>query len=237
MARKPAPRAAATPRLDFQAATNDPFSSAIREDAIGSIQEIQAFFGAPYPDPVHFRLLAERADFDDAVKKFGLSPTQCWMVGMGVADRMVVLSPQAWKKQACEHDPADAAATRLLVKHELIHVYHGQFNPTRDFTGVDDLDWFVEGLAVYGSGQLSAGRIQRTQAAARAGQLPAGLQEVWTGADRYAFAGSLVAYVDRKWGRAAIVRLLPARSTAEALKTLGTDEPTLLAGWRSSLTP
>ncbi len=150
---------------------------------------------------------------------------------------MVVLSPQAWKKQACEHDPEDAEATRQLVKHELIHVYHGQCNPTRDFTGVDDLDWFIEGLAVYGSGQLTADRLQRMQTAVKAGQLPDALSKVWNGPDRYAFAGSLVHYVDEKWGRATTVRLLRVRSTAEALSVLGTNEQALLAGWRALLLP
>jgi hypothetical protein len=48
-------------------------------------------------------------------------------------------------------------------------VYHGQFNPTRDFTGVDDLDWFIEGLAVFASGQLTKERLEQMAAAAAAG--------------------------------------------------------------------
>jgi hypothetical protein len=197
---------------------------------------IQSFFGASFPDSIHFQLVSERADFDAAVKKYGLSPTQCWMVGLGTADLMVLLSPAAWRQQACEHDPNDADATRQLVEHELIHVYHGQFNPTRDFTGVDDLDWFIEGLAVFGSGQLTKDRLDHMQAAVAAGQVPDALANIWTGPNRYAFAGSLVRYVDQTWGRATLVRLLPARSSAEALAILHTNEKSLLSGWRVSLT-
>lgn len=123
----------------------------------------------------------------------------------------------------------------MLIKHELIHVYHGQFNPTRDFSDIDDLDWFIEGLAVYASGQLTQDRLRKMQAAVVAGQVPDALSQIWTGPNRYGFAGSLVCYVDQKWGRAAAVRLLKARSSTEALATLGTDERTLLAGWRASL--
>jgi len=221
--------------LEFEAPPKDPYADAIHQDASASLLEIESFFGAPFPDPIHFHLVDERAEFDAAVKRFGLSPTQCWMVGVGTADLMVVLSPEAWRKQACEHDPNDVEATRRLVEHELIHVYHGQFNPTRDFTGVDDLDWFVEGLAVFGSGQLTKDRVDHMQAAVAAGQVPEALSKVWTGAERYAFAGSLVRYIDQTWGRATIVRLLRARSSAEALAILGTSERALMAGWRASL--
>ncbi|MGB6157964.1 MAG: hypothetical protein WBH45_06765 [Acidobacteriaceae bacterium] len=231
-----APTSGSVHGLDFHAAASDPYAVAVHKDALTSIGEIQSFFGAPYPDPIHFLLVDDRADFDAAVKKYGLSPTQCWMVGVGTADQMVVLSPEDWKKQACEHNPSDVEATRQLVKHELIHVYHGQFNPTRDFTGIDDLDWFIEGLAVYGSGQLTQERLQQIHSAVVAGQVPDALSKIWTGPNRYGFAGSLVRYVDQKWGRATIVRLLKARSSAEALGTLNTNEKTLLAGWRESLT-
>lgn len=86
------------PSLDFHAYANDSYADGIRKDAEVSITEIELFFGAPFPDPIHFQLVNDRVDFDAAVKKFGLSPTQCWMVGMGTADLMVVLSPEDWKK-------------------------------------------------------------------------------------------------------------------------------------------
>ena len=221
--------------LDFQAPVGDPYAEQIRADATASIQQIQSFFSAPFPDPIHFQVIAERADFDKAVAKYGLAPTQCWMVSTGTADQMVLLSPQAWPKQACEHDPKDREATRLLVAHELIHVYHGQYNPTRDFTGIDDLDWFIEGLAAYGSGQLTRSRLDQLQSAVAAGQIPESLQKIWTGPNRYGFAGSLVQYVDQTWGRTATVRLLKVCTTAEALATLGTSEKSLLDGWHASL--
>lgn len=227
--------AAKAPIWDFHAPAGDPYANGVRNDANASVKQIQSFFGAPFPDPIHFQVVADRATFDAAVAKFGLSPTQCWMVGLGTADLMVVLSPQAWAKQACEHDPNDLEATRLLVKHELIHVYHGQFNSTRDFTGMDDLDWFIEGLAVFGSGQLTKNRLDQMQAAVSAGQMPTSLSKIWTGPNRYAFAGLLVRYVDQTWGRPTTVHLLKVRNSAEALTLLGTSEKSLLAGWRASL--
>lgn len=223
--------------LDFHASSADPYADAIHKDASASVLQVQSFFGAPFPDPIHFYLVDERADFDAAVKRFGVSPTECWMVGLGTADAMVVLSPTAWKKQACEHDPGDRQAIQQLIMHELIHVYHGQFNSNRDFSGLDDLDWFVEGLAVFGSGQLTKDRLDNMGVAVSNHQAPEALSKVWTGPNRYAFAGSLVRYLDRKWGRATIVQLLHVHNTAEALAALHTDQESLLAGWRASLTP
>src|SRR5208337_2863276 len=137
--------------------------------------EIESFFAAPFPDPIHFHLVAERPEFDKALAKFDIGQSQCWMVGMGTADLIVVLSPQAWPRQACEHDPSDRDSTRRLVTHELVHVYHGQFNTSRDFTGMDDLDWFVEGVAVFASGQLTPQRLNEAREAVSSGKGPASL--------------------------------------------------------------
>ncbi len=178
----------------------------VRDMASSSAHEVEAFFGSPFPEPIHFQIVASRAEFDGAIKRFGILSTECWMVGLGVADLMVLLSPEAWTKQACEHDAHDTAATRQLIAHELVHVYHGQHNASRDFSAVNDLDWFVEGLAVFASGQLSKDRLERMHR----DKLPESLAEVWTGPDRYANAGTLVRFVDRKYGRAMIVRLLAA---------------------------
>jgi hypothetical protein len=227
------PRSA--PVLDFQAAVGDPDATETRDMAVASASEIQRFFGASFPDPIHFQMVSSRGAFDRAVAKFGVGTTECWMVGLGTADLMVLLSRSAWSTQACDHDPNDLPAVRRLIAHELIHVYHGQLNPSRDFSGIEDLDWFVEGLAVFGSGQLTDDRLEAMQAAIVAGQFPASLSKVWTGPNRYGFAGSIARYVDLTWGRAMTVRLLKVRSTKEALALLGTTEPSLLQAWRAFL--
>src|SRR5277367_1270627 len=223
----------AAARLEFDAPAGDPYADRIRDVAVASQKEVEQFFGRPYPDTIHFQMVADRAAFDAAAARFGMSPTQCWMVGLGTGDLLILLSPNDWKKQACEHDPADMPATRQLITHEMVHVFHGQFNSSRDFSGMDDLDWFVEGLAVLASGQLTKERSERMKAAVAKGEAPTSLSKVWTGPDRYAFAGSLVGYVDRTWGRAMTLRLLTVRNTAEALALLEKSGASLLAGWKS----
>ncbi|WP_181394611.1 hypothetical protein, partial [Staphylococcus pseudintermedius] len=81
----------------------------------------------------------------------------CWMVASGVADGVRMLSPRAWKTEACEHDAGDARHVEQLLAHELVHVFHGQHNPSPAFLAVTGIVWFVEGLATLASGQLAAG--------------------------------------------------------------------------------
>jgi len=115
------------------------------------------------------------------------------------------------------------------IAHELVQTFHGQHNPTRDFTGMDEAGWFDEGLAVYVSGQLDTGRM----ASAANGAAPDALASAWSGKYRYGVSGSLVAYIDDRFGRAALTGLLYETSTDEILAHLGLTEAALLADWRA----
>lgn len=221
--------------LHFQTQPDDPSAGQVKALARSGVAQIEHFFGGRFLRPVDFRVAPTRAAFDASFPpEFGMGKSQCWMVGMGIADRMVLLSPSDWKAEACEHDPADAQALRRLIAHELTHVYHGQHNPHGDFAGEDDLGWFIEGLAVLVSGQLTDKRVVEVRAAIAAGTAPTKLADVWSGKLRYGFAGSLAAYVDQRWGRATTRRLLAATSNAEALTMLGTSEAALLAEWKKA---
>lgn len=223
--------------LRFHAPPGDPAASVVRALAEDGAANVTHFFGHRFPRAIDLTMVPARAAFDAAIPaKFGMTPTQCWMVGMGVADGMLLLSPSAWAKDACEHNAADRTELARLITHELTHVYHGQHNASGDFTGEDDLAWFIEGVAVLASGQLDGKRMDEIRAAAAAGKLPAKLDDVWTGKLRYAAAGSLARYVDARWGRPTTFRLLRARTTREALAMLRISEPALLAGWTASLT-
>jgi hypothetical protein len=221
--------------IDFHAAAGDAAAGQVATLARAGTRQIEHFFGGRFLHPIDFRLAATRAQFDAAIPpELGIGKSECWMVGMGIGDRMVLLSPSAWKTEACEHDPANAVELQRLIAHELTHVYHGQHNPHPDFAGEDDLGWFVEGLAVLVSGQLTPERDKDVRAAIAAGKAPAGLDAVWSGPLRYGFAGSLAAYVDRRWGRATTRRLLAVTSNADAMTLLGTTEVGLLADWKKA---
>jgi hypothetical protein len=164
-----------------------------------------------------------------------MAPTQCWMVACGVADHLRMLSPNAWREQACEHDPSDAQHVRGIVAHELVHVFHGQHNPSGDFSTCEGIDWFVEGLATFASGQLEEQHALSARDALAAGALPSTLADAWKGRYRYGVAGSLVQFVDRRVGRAKLVELLAATNASELLAQIGLSESELILAWRASL--
>jgi hypothetical protein len=199
----------------------------------------EQFFGAPFTTPFVIRVFPDRAALTEHWRRAWNVPDlepQCWMVASGTAADLSVLSPRAWRAEACEHDPADAGHTARILAHELVHVYHAQRSPHPDFEGMDPVGWFVEGVAVLASGQLQA---EHTGAATRAvaeGRVPAQLEDVWSGRYRYGVAGSLVGYVDRRWGRAMTVRLLGMVTEAEMLAALGVTESLLLEEWRGQVT-
>jgi hypothetical protein len=155
------------------------------------------------------------------------------MVASGVGDRLTILSPRVWKTQAAEHNPDDAEHIRDLIAHELVHVYHGQQNPRPDFKDMDDSGWFVEGLAVYVSGQLERSHRSAAADAIQAGKEPTRLADAWSGRYRYGVSGSMVEFVDKRYGRDIVKKLLTVVNNEDALKLLKTTEGEFLESWKS----
>lgn len=104
------------------------------------VERIEKFFGERFEKPFEVEVHSSRAKFDEYFKKrWQLPKTEPWMVASGVADKLTILTPRVWKTEAAEHDPEDETHFRELIAHELVHVFHGQHNRTRDFDGMDDL--------------------------------------------------------------------------------------------------
>lgn len=198
-------------------------------------EAVEVFFGERFARQFEVKVFPDRTALTEfARQRWGMQKTDCWMVAMGVASTMVILSPDAWKTEACEHEPTDAHISQI-VTHELVHVFHGQHNPSNEFEGMDDAGWFVEGLAVYAAGQLDADRLARLRRALVAGKGPQRLAQAWSGELRYAVAGSLVQYIDQRLGRARLREMLAATTNAELLAALDLSEDELLAAWRASV--
>lgn len=197
---------------------------------------VESFFGKPFAEPFAIDVFPHRKELDAALAKaFGMESTQCWMVAAGVADHLYLLAPAVWNEEACEHDGADPTHVAEIVTHELVHVFHGQNNPTRDFTGLDDIGWFCEGLATFASGQLARGHKNAAKDALAAGKGPVDLETAWSGRWRYGVCGSLVAFYDHKVGRAKLIEMLGAKTEAELLAPLELTEAEFLAAWREWL--
>lgn len=219
--------------LRFVAADRET-AAALRPRLETGRRAVETYFGAPFAEPIAVTLAPDRAAFTAVLRaEWGVPETQCWMVGTGVADFLVILSPRDWAAEACEHDASDTQHVQDIVTHELTHVYHGQHNPTRDFDGADEVGWFAEGLAVVVAGQLDRGRMSDPREAVRAGAVPARLADAWSGRYRYGVSGSLVRYIDATWGRDAVRDLLAVTTQAQLLARIGVTEQELLDRWKA----
>ncbi len=196
---------------------------------------VRAFFGKEFPEKFTVRLFPERAVMTEYWRReWGIPDleTQCWMVASGTASTLSLLSPRIWKRDACEHDAADTVRTQLVITHEMVHTFHGQFNPRPEFDGLDSIGWFLEGLAVYASGQLDHEYLAGALEAIEVGAVPTNLEELWSGKYRYGVSGSIVGYIDHRFGRDSILALLAATSESVILGRLGIKEDDLLADWK-----
>jgi hypothetical protein len=123
---------------------------------------VKSFFDEEYKNSFTIALHPNRASLDSTWRKDWNMPSfksECWMVASGVGARMDIIAPAKWDQQSCDHHYADKEKTLRLISHELFHVYHGQLNASPDFSKVNNIDWFVEGLATYASGQCDSSRL------------------------------------------------------------------------------
>lgn len=207
--------------------------AAVRADLVWAEDRISDMLG-PFPDTVSVQIFAHREGFTAALQQaWGIPETACWMVGAADDHSLFLLSPGVWKTEACEHDPDDDEHRRLLVTHEAVHVYHGQVNPSEDVGLLEDIGWFIEGLATYVSGQLETSHAGRAAEALAESSGPERLADAWSGPYRYGVAGSLVEFVDEQWGRETLRAALEVSTQDQLLALLGTTETGFLAGWEN----
>lgn len=199
---------------------------------------VEQFFEQPFRQKFDIYLHPDRTSLDAQWQKDWQMPdfkSECWMVASGVATKLDLIAPKKWASEACEHSWADQAAAQKLIAHEMAHVFHGQRNASPDFSDVSGLDWFVEGLAVYASGQCDSARLAPVKLAVQSGKAPAALDDFWKGKLKYGLSGSVVMYLDQRFGREKLLALLPFNRKADLLASLGISEDALLAGWREFL--
>lgn len=199
------------------------------------VRQTENFFGKTFMQTFVVNLHPSRASLDRQWQNDWKMPdfkSECWMVASGISTQLDMIAPTRWKTEACEHNVADSLATQRLVTHEMVHVFHGQHNASGDFSAVEKLDWFVEGLATYASGQLTEVRMDDIRQLVQRGSAPTTLDDFWKGKFRYGQSGSAVRYLDEKYGRQVLISLMSAKSKVELLAALRTDEITFLQGWK-----
>ena len=202
------------------------------------IKDIEEFFSKGFEKQFDVYIFSERDSLDKQWQKDWNMPSfksECWMVASGIAHRLDILSPRIWETQACDHNNNDTIATKNLIIHELVHVFHGQNNPSPTFENIENIDWFVEGLAVYASGQLNDGRLERAKKHVLSTREPSTLANIWKGEHKYGLAGSIVKYIDEEFGRKTLVELISHTKATQILATLNLSEKELITGWKKSL--
>ena len=123
----------------------------------------------------------------------------------------------------------------IMILGTTIHVYHGQYNPDHGFSYIENLDWLVEGIATYISGQLDQKRLQRIKQAIQENKTPSSLNNFWKGQDKYGLSGSMAAFVDKLWGRNKFFGLLKLTKKQEVLQAINLTEVELISNWKKSL--
>lgn len=202
------------------------------------IKTVVAYFDKPFVRNFDVYVFPSRQSLDEqwgkdwSIQDF---KSECWMVASGVAHRLDLLSPSAWKTEACEHSAENIDHVQKLITHELVHVYHGQHNPIPDFTGMDDLGWLVEGIAVLVSGQMDSNRNKDLIEAKKQNKLPAQLKNAWSGKYRYTVCGSIVDFIVTKYSNKIVPQLLKCTKEEELMKLLNSNEGELLNNWTSSI--
>lgn len=193
--------------------------------------KVEKFFGGKV-EPFDLVVMASRADMAAfALKRWKMPELPCFAVAMGSGSTLLLLDPEKWKTEACDHAKDSPDDVDRVIGHELVHVFHGQHRPgDRELEKADGIAWFVEGLAAYAADQLGPDRIAHLRSA----PLATKLDDVWTGKARYPAAGTLVRELDRRFGRAKLIELLPLSTNTEILAAIGMTEAALIEAWHTS---
>ena len=209
----------------------------IDDELQSGFKHIVDFFHHSFVNKFDVYVFPNRASMDKQWQKDWSDSTfqsQCWMIASGVGHRLDMLSPNAWAKEACDHNANDSTELNQVIRHELVHVFHGQHNPDHTFNYIEKLDWLVEGVATFVSGQLDAKRSQRIKQLINENKVPSTLDNFWKGQEKYGLSGSIVACIDNKYGRNKLFELLKQTNKEAALKFLGISETQLVADWKNS---
>jgi hypothetical protein len=192
------------------------------------LARVTGFLGVSPEQSFQLVVWPDRPRFTDRFRALFRETPQCWVIAFGLSSGVEMLPPRLWD---CGHPASSSEFLRLLLAHELTHVVHAR---QPGFGYGSDMSWFLEGLAVYVSGQHNAQYSGVAQARFAQGFVPASLPALMNDGAGYALAGDVVRFIDAAWGRATLRSLTGASSTTAILATLNETEANLLARWRAA---
>lgn len=202
---------------------------------LSGLKKVEKFFNGHYKNKFEVFIYPNRKSLDSAWRNDWNIPgfkSECWMVASGISKKIDILSPKRWDTESCEHKYGQKEQTQELITHELVHVFHGQLNVSPDFDDVKNIDWFIEGLATYASGQCDSNRIMEVIKGINSKTIPQTIDQFWTGKLKYGLSGTMVMYIDKKYGRIKLKELLNYNEKLKILQAIGITEINLLSGWK-----
>lgn len=207
-------------------------------DAIRNGERIATgFFNASPLQPYTISIYPDRTSLTDRFRvgwQFPSFQAECWLIAAAWATELDLLSPRIWSRDACGHSASNTTHIRNVLAHEVVHILHGQVGQHANLGSMVNAQWFTEGLATYISGMLDVDYAGEVQSRLNAGFAPRSLAEVWSDQANYPLSASIVRYIDRRFGRAALRDLLAVRSATTILTRLGIGEAELLTAWRAN---
>ena len=220
----------------YYTATDASIINRIEKNLTVGTKHVASFFKKGFDKKISIYLFPNRKALTEQWRKDWNQPdfnAECWMVASGVALRLDILSPQRWKQETCEHNANDSTELQQIITQEMVHVFHGQQCPNPSFDGMDDYGWLTEGLADYASGQLTDAKLAQVREQILLGNTPTLLADFWKGKLRYQQSGSLICFIDKKYGREKLMSLLSLTKLTDMMKALNTTETELITDWKN----
>ena len=145
------------------------------------------------------------------------SRPECWLIAAAWATELDLLSPRAWSPRRLRPRCRQPTHIRNVLAHEVVHVLHGQLGQHANLASLGTRS----GSPKDSRSTSRACSTWTTPAPCRPGSTRVSLRARWprcgTTRANYPLSGSIVRYIDRRFGRAALRSLLDARSTATIL--------------------
>lgn len=196
------------------------------------LARVTGFLGVDRQQLLQLVVWPDRPRFTDRFRALFRETPQCWVIAFGLASGIDMLPPRLWE---CGHPAGSTEFLRLLLAHELTHVVHARQPGFGYGNGYgNDMGWFLEGLAVYVSGQHNAQYAGVAQARFAQGFVPSSLPALINDGAGYALAGDVVRFIDASWGRETLRSLTRVSSTPTILAMLDETEANLLERWRAA---
>lgn len=191
---------------------------------------IEAFFKHKFRKDINVYIFPSRNLLD----RYWKTKSDCWMVASGSENELLLLSPDRWEKESCEHKNNKEEVEKIIL-HEMVHVYHDQYTEPINFEEMDEVGWLIEGLATYVSNQLDDKRIKNLKKDILNNNIPEKLEDLWKGNNKYGFSGYMIKFIDESFGREKLFSLLVCSKNKDILSKLELNETELMGLFKKYL--